>query len=51
MGGGVESEFSDQLWLWPSRTTSNQKLCTYVAEWLAFVQPPIHIEIVSSLSA
>jgi hypothetical protein len=21
-GGGVESEFSDQLWLWPSRTKS-----------------------------
>jgi hypothetical protein len=20
VGGGVESEFSDQLWLWPSRT-------------------------------
>jgi hypothetical protein len=25
-GGGVEGEFSDQLWLWPSRTKSGQQI-------------------------
>jgi hypothetical protein len=38
VGGGVESEFSDQLWLWPSRTIFQYYYVVLELKYYPFMQ-------------